>query len=389
MLGVLTKSAACAFILLFFAALLPHLYAFQTNDEKNAKTWEKPIPLCWKFESEALLDTPAVTNAKGFLYIAVADGGVTAVDAATGKQAWRSGLGGEIVSMRAAENGRLIVVTRQEGQHKTSLFINSLSEESGVSAWRKEIGPLASSAENFYLLTKANSIFLAREDGHVTAFNAASGDLLWQTSAGGKLTTEPVLTESGMVLGAADKKLILINPDNGKISQTLPALTEPNGPIMAAGDLIVYSDQVGNIFGASLLSGELLWKARAGAEVSDISPTGFGILISSNDNFAYMLSATRGDRKWKRKFSGRLAGKPVLRENYALFVTTAGTEAVILNLANGKFVNNVSLLDEAYFTGASVAIADGFALFTSRGTLFYSPTNCKTKSNGPVPGTPN
>jgi outer membrane protein assembly factor BamB len=245
------------------------------------------------------------------LYIAVADGGVTAVDAATGKQAWRSGLGGEIESMKPAENGRLIVVTRQEGEQKdkTLLFINSLSEESGVSAWRKEIGP----AENFYLLTKTNSIFLAREDGHVTALNAASGELLWQAPAGGKLTTGPVLTESGMVLGLADKKLILINPDNGKISQTLPALTEPNGPMMAAGDLIVYSDQVGNIFGASLLSGELLWKARAGAEVSDISSTGFGILISSNDNFAYMLSATRGDRTFP--FSMKLI-LPALRSPY-------------------------------------------------------------------------
>jgi outer membrane protein assembly factor BamB len=377
MLRALKKGAAGAILLLFFAAFWPYLYAFQLSDVKPVKPWDKPIPLCWTFETEALVDIPPVTNAKGFLYIAVADGGVTAVDAATGKQAWHSGLGGEIEAMEPAENGRIIAVTRQEGEQKdkASLFINALSDESGVTAWRKEL----EFSEKFYLLAKGKNIFIARENGSITAFNAADGEIAWQAVAKAKLLTPPVLFHDIMVMGVTERKIEQISLENGKALQSFEALTVPNGLIAATNDLIIYSDQIGNIFGVRFSTGELAWKARAGAEVSDISVTDHGVLISSNDNFAYMLSPTRGDRKWKRKFAGRLVGSPVLRENYGLFVTAAGTEGLILNLTNGKFANNVSLFDEAYFTGASTGILDGFSLFTSRGTLFYSPGNCKTK----------
>ncbi len=323
------------------------------------------------------MNIPAISGPKGFLYIAASDGAVTAVDSATGKQAWRTALGGEIEAMKLAENGRIIVITRQEGEQKDkiSLFINALSDESGVTAWRKEL----EFSDKFYLLTKASSIFLIREDGGISALNAANGDALWRSPSGGKFTAAPVLFDKGLIAGAAEKKLLEISFENGKVAQNLPAQTELTGPMAVANDLIIYSDQVGNIFAARLATGEVLWKARAGAEVSDISLTDQGILVSSNDNFAYMLSVTRGDRKWKRKFSGRLMGKPVLRDGYGMFVTAAGSEAVILNLSSGKFVNNVFLPGEGYFTGASAGVLDGFALSTSRGTLFYSPNSCQKK----------
>lgn len=353
------------------------VFAFQNGTDKETGPWEKPIPLCWSYEAEALINVPVVSNAKGFLYIPLVDGAVAAVDTAIGKQAWRAGLGGEIQAVRPLENGKLIVMTRQEGEQKdkTSLFLQALSDESGITAWRKELDLSA----KFFLLIKANSIFLVREEGDITAFNGGSGEVLWQSNAGAKLAGAPALSEKGLIAGTADKKLLEISLEQGRVLQTLNAPAAISGPIAAVGESIVFSDKLGNIYAVRITDGKTLWKTRAGAEVSDISMTDFGLLVSSNDNFAYMLSPGRGDRKWKRKFSGRLIGKPVLHENYALFATSAGTEGVILNLINGKFVNNVSLLNESYITGGAVGSRDSFALSTSRGLVFYAPDGCAKK----------
>jgi outer membrane protein assembly factor BamB len=357
--------------------------AFQTDGAREIKPWEKPIPQCWSYEAEILLNIPLVSNAKGFLFIPLSDGAVAAVDTATGKQTWHTGLGGEIQAIGSLENGKLVVMTQQEGEQKdnVSLFLQALSDESGITAWRRELDL----SGKFFLLGKANSVFVIGEEGGVTAFNAASGEILWQSNAGGKLAAAPVLSEKSLIIGTADKKLLEISAENGKILQTYSASATPGGPIAVTNEAIVYSDQIGNIYALRLSNGEFLWKARAGAEVTDISVTEQGVLVSSNDNFAYMLSPNRGDRKWKRKFSGRLTGKPVLRENYGLFVTAAGKEAVVLNLSNGKFVNNVSLLNEAFFTGGATSNGsnggsrDSFALSTSQGLVFYDPNGCVKK----------
>jgi outer membrane protein assembly factor BamB len=347
-------------------------YTFQVMNETPAAPWEKPIPLCWSNDSETLLTVPSISDKKGFLYLALSDGAVSAIDSATGKQAWHTTLGGEVEAMKLAENGRIIVVTRQEGE--LSLAINALSPESGITAWRKDL-PLSN---KFYLLSKGNGIFYFREEGEITALNSSNGDILWTKNSGGKLTAEPVLTDKSVIVGLAEKKLAEIDLENGKTLQNFTAQGELNGLIAASGGQLIYSDSIGNIFSLRMPDGQPMWKARAGAEVSDISITGQGVLVSSNDNFTYMLTAIRGDRKWKRKFSGRLIGKPVVHENYALFVTSSGTEGVILNLVNGKFVNNVFLLGEAYFTGPSTGILDDFVLSTSQGLLFYS-NSCKKK----------
>lgn len=359
-------------------------------EDPQTKVWEKPLTRCWSIDDESLFDVPSVSNKGGFLFIALPDGAVSALDSASGKQAWDSTLGGRIEALKLTENGKVFVTARQEVEEsekppekqgekteKPPLVLHALSEESGITVWRKEFD-LTGEVD---LLTDSTGLYLLSDTGEMIAVNPATGDVIWRSNAGAKIVADPAITEKSIFLGLAEKKIVEISRESGKIVQNYAAQVELSGPMLVSDGQLIYSDSVGNIVSRKLSTGEYLWKARAGAGVTDITMTAQGLLVSSNDNFAYMLHTTRGDRKWKKKFPGRLQGKPVLIEKYGLFVPSSGREAAILNLTDGKAVNLVPLIGEAYFTGsatgAATATLSGFSLSTSQGTAFYSATCTK------------
>lgn len=346
--GILLKSKFYLINLLLLSVLtggLIPVFALQLSqggEGKDISPWEKPLAKCWSLDAEFLLDVPSIP-AKGIIYAALEDGALMAIDNASGKQIWLSRLGGVIRKMDLSDSGRLAVLTEQEGEKKDSkaLFLQVLRGETGLTVWRKD---LELSGDVSIGVDKKSIEVTRRSDGSQIWFDLETGER--QGSGGAWLSK----------VGEGYRRFI-IGKDEGK------QLNE---------DLSILTDSMGNISAGS-------WKARVGAEVSDISLSDHGLVVSSADNFVYMLTVNHGDRKWKRKFTGRLLGAPVLRKNYGLFVTVAGTEAIILDLTNGKVVNNISLSDGAFFTGNTIGTETGFALMTSRGMLFYSPEGCPKK----------
>lgn len=412
MLQVLARAAFSTIFLILATGTGFRADAFQAAptseelQEKSAqKPWEKPLLRCWSNDTETLFDVPAMSNAAGLLFFAGEDGAVFAIDSATGKQAWEATLGGRIAALKLSDKGRVIVISIQESTQETAMpaasnavpsptpplanaapatpvaaekktvVVNALSEESGITVWRKEIDLTG----EIQLLANTTGIFILSENGDALALNPVNGELLWRASLGAKITGEPILTEKSLIVGLADKKIVEIARDSGKIGSNYTAQGELNGPMAVVAHQLIYSDKIGNIYALKLMTGLALWKSRAGAAVSSILPTPNGLLVTSNDNFTYMLAANTGDRKWKRKFAGRVIGQPALIENYAVFTPSAGNEAALLELSAGKAVNAIPVLEEgAFFSGAVTKAGDGFALFTSAGTFYYA-TLCKNK----------
>jgi hypothetical protein len=54
------------------------------------------------------------------------------------------------------------------------------------------------------------------------------------------------------------------------------------------------------------------WKLRNGAEISSVTPTAEGLLISSFDNFIYLISENGGKPLWKKRLSGRITAAPLI-----------------------------------------------------------------------------
>jgi outer membrane protein assembly factor BamB len=347
--GVSPKSKYCfiyLLLLIVLAAGAGPVYSFQAAQGPSTDPWEKPIAKCWALDTDFLPDVAPIVDKNGVLYLAQEDGALSAIDTANGKQLWRSGLGGEIKEFALTDSSRLAVLSEQEGEKKDSKshFLQVLSSETGVTVWRKE---LELSGDAFLSFEKAIVSVVQRGDGNGAEFNLETGERKAVTGAWLAKTGEGV-------------RRFVIGKDEGK-------------PAQLSGDMTILTDPVGNITADQ-------WKARVGGEVVDISLSDHGLVVSSADNFVYLLTTGHGDRKWKRRFTGRLLGRPVLKGNYGLFVTVGGNEAIVLNLTNGKVVNSVTLTTEgAFFTADAVGAGSGFALFTSHGISFYSPEGCGKK----------
>ncbi len=147
----------------------------------------------------------------------------------------------------------------------------------------------------------------------------------------------------------------------------------------AENDRIYLGDSSGSVFSINLPNNTKLWQRRiGGARISDIEITAHGLLVSSYDNFVYMLSAESGKRLWKRRLNGRISSKPAVSGRYAVVISLFDSSAAIIELKQGKIVNRIYLERENFFTGGVLFTGNRVVFTTSNGlkTFAVSPTQC-------------
>ncbi len=110
--------------------------------------------------------------------------------------------------------------------------------------------------------------------------------------------------------------------------------------------------------------------------MSNISITSEGLLITSLDNFAYLISAEKGNLKWKKRLAGRISDKSLVLDNYALITTTAKPTISVVELSTGKSINEIILEDEDFVTANPIKIRNKIIVPTSKGLYSFSPKEC-------------
>ncbi len=119
-----------------------------------------------------------------------------------------------------------------------------------------------------------------------------------------------------------------------------------------------------------------IWKFRVGAEVSNINFTPRGLLITSLDNFAYLISAGKGNLIWKKRLAGRISEKPLVLDNYALITTIAEPTISVVELSTGRVINKIILEDENFVTANPIKTQNKIIVPTSKGLYAFSPDEC-------------
>jgi len=116
---------------------------------------------------------------------------------------------------------------------------------------------------------------------------------------------------------------------------------------------------------------------RFGGEIFSLSLVPAGVLVSSLDNFVYLISLQKRKKIWKRRLAGRILAKPLIRDNFGVFVTTVGNSAIILDLSNGKIVNQISLPDDSFTLSEPVTVDKSLVFSTSKGIFAFSSGNTR------------
>lgn len=215
------KGAATALLALWVASMIG--CASGSDKLKPAELGPNPalmgVRLAWSAKLGEI-NFPTVVHVAGNV-VTLADGAgtVSAIDARTGADLWRTGVGAPLATSPGSDGRFTAVVTRSN---------ELVLLDGGREAWRQKLPAQAFTAP----LVAGARVFVLSADRSVAAFDAQSGRKLWLQARPG----EPlVLRQPGVLLAVGDTlvvglsgRMVGMNPLNGSIRWEVP-VAAPRG----------------------------------------------------------------------------------------------------------------------------------------------------------------
>ena len=240
------------------------------------KTWPENLTQRWKLEVGLGYASPLVIGDRVFVFTRRNDDEiVAALDAATGKQLWTAQYPAPYTLVKAA-------MVHGMGPKATPAYANGKLFTLGIS-------------------------------GILSAFDAASGKLLWQKPAPAEgptfSTSQSPLVDRGLLIvhvgGHKEGALTAFDPNTGNPRWRWDGDGAAYGsPVAAdiAGTRQVITLTYQNLVGISVETGELLWKRpfRSRAEVNAITPivSGDRVIVSGGDAGVLALRISKQGTQW-------------------------------------------------------------------------------------------
>ncbi len=313
------------------------------------------------------LDARVIGNT---VVLASASGEVAAIDARTGGDVWRARLGVPLAS-GVGSDGRWSAV----GAKSSEIIVL----EGGREIWRKHLPAQAYTAP----LVAGERIFVLAADRSVSAFDAATGRVLWRQQRPG----EPLILRQGGVLMAVGDTLVAglsgrlvgFNPDNGSVRWEAPLasprgtndverLVEIVGRTSRVGDSVcarAYQASVGCIDAAR---GSVVWtQAASGGEGID----GDEQMLFGTEGNGTVLAWKRADgsRAWS---SNRLQWRKLTAPLLLGRSVVVGDDTGLVHLLSREDASPLNRLatDGSPIAAAPVAVGDTLVVVTRKGGVY-------------------
>lgn len=292
--------------------------------------------------SEILLANPvpnALAHDTQTIFVGTADGGVQALDKDISDAVWRTQLGGDIVSnIVATEAGTVVASNPVSAEEKIAeSILRSLSKETGLTIWTVRL-PFS---DQIFLDGTGKSIIAVAREGWAVAVEIRTGRILWQTSPLGTISARPNFSMYGIAFGTTDKQIFILSPETGSVLFQRAADFIPTAISNPTPETLVVGDERGKVALLSLPTGKSIWKFKSGAAVSFVHLSKDGLLVTSLDNFIYLLSAYNGDVIWKRRLSGRVVEGAVVMQGHIITLIYGENSAYLIDLKKGKIVDQI------------------------------------------------
>jgi outer membrane protein assembly factor BamB len=177
-----------------------------------------------------------------------------------------------------------------------------------------------------------------------------------------------------------NKRIFFYSTENGSFLSQFKISASPNIVLLIRGKYLFWSDYKGNICLIDLETKKIMWKIRIGAEILNVSATERGLLISSLDNFIYLISIKTGRFIWKKRLSGNLLFNSIIDVENIAVVIFASEVAEIIDIESGKLLNQITIEDDNYFINRPL-FSDGLLIFpTVRGIIAFADSGIKCPS---------
>lgn len=368
-------------ILLQIAIICSIVTFLSASGETAAQTGETSLvrlTKCFEYQIEGPVSDALAADGQR-VFIGTVDGSVQTLDVNLSSGVWRTELGGEIVSnIIAPEMGMLVVsnpVKAAESVPAESV-IRSLSKETGVPSWTARL-PFS---ERFFLGSIQGTIIAVSLEGGIIAIDVPTGRILWQTPSFGKITARPTFSSHGVALGTSEKQIFIISPENGEILFKGPTDFIPTAITNPSFEIFVVGDERGNVASISIPSGKNVWKFKSGAAISFVSISKDGLLITSLDNFIYLISMYNGDVIWKRRLPGRVVEGGLIVEGFVVALIYGENSAFLIDTKKGKIIDQLPQNAKSFVNQVPVPVKDSNILVTTPDAIeMYAIKGCGQK----------
>ncbi|HEX8247809.1 MAG TPA: PQQ-binding-like beta-propeller repeat protein [Pyrinomonadaceae bacterium] len=341
-----------------------------------ANGWDTPFQKCWELETAQMSAFPPLSDNRQTIFQTLFDGILIAVEASGGKTVWRSQFGGEIISNTFFEDNKLYLVNKTVDEKQPEFVIRSISAATGLTLWQKNL--VLNDSSRISVSANNNSIILVSETGQILYLDKTDGAETWRKDLQTEITAAPLLFENKLFIGTTENKITIFPAAGGESVFAQNLRNAPTGNFFVSAALIVAGDRSGSVSAFRIADRKLLWKARTGAQIVDITEVSGNFLISSHDGFVYLLASKTGDRIWKKRLPGRLIGKPLVYQNFVLLQTIDGAGALILDLNSGKPVNQILFNENVVSANSALFVQGRIVIPTNKGLLAFS-SECAEK----------
>jgi outer membrane protein assembly factor BamB len=244
--------------------------------------------------------------------------------------------------------------------------------------WRFENSKLI----DFKPFLSSEGLVISMLGGETALLDAESGNVLWTHESVGEIVSE-LLIKDGLVFVPTvsdsvkkTKTLTVISLKTGLTIRTESNLENTLTNEIASDNTKLSNPSQDNLFVtentvSSKISGKTLWKTKVGGEINHIGVNRFGILVSSDDNYLYLLNPKNGNKIWKDRFTGKVLGTNYISEKIGIITVYGESKLQLFDVQKGKLLSFIGLQTDEYPTANMVGRTNRFYLGTNRGVLCF------------------
>jgi outer membrane protein assembly factor BamB len=325
-----------------------------------------PFKTRWFFRARTLVEFPPAIG-YGRLYFTNNYGRLYAVNAKTGRRAWKKDSGRCVASSPAVWE-HLVIQTylaahpcNRGNQKGIQGLVVARFAGFGQFRWQTRIAPSESSP-----VVVDDVVFLGDWSGRVYALYARTGNVKWVFRTKGRIKSGVAVSGNRVYVGSYDHHLYALNRQTGRLiwrasaQQRLGKRGQFYSTPAAAYGRVYVGGTDGKVYSFGATTGKLRWSHSTGNYVYG-SPAVWRrlVLVGSYSRWFYAFDAATGDVRWRFKANGPISGSAAVIDGIVYFSTlkerTYGLDArtgkLVWQFPDGKYAAVVADPDRMYLTG--------------------------------------
>jgi outer membrane protein assembly factor BamB len=289
-----------------------------------------PYRRLWKIDGHDTLEFPPSVGF-GRVYLAQQKGLFFALNARTGRVAWRRDTGrcaasSPTIGKGVVYQGVMDFVPCPQARPGASGYVIAWDAETGRTRWKWNSAPVESSP-----LLVGNTLFVGTWDHGIYALNARNGHRRWRFGADDEVNTSAAYWKGTVYIASDGGTLYALDARTGRLRWSAGHAREffYATPTISYGRVYIGStDGTMYVYGAK--SGKLLWARPLGSYVYGAAAVWKRrVFVGTYDGFFYSLDAATGDVKWKIDAPGAVHSAPTVMRGVVYYgiCSTCGAEA--------------------------------------------------------------